>query len=395
VSAITRGGLWGAVPGQAAATAVLRAAVDRDEVAHAWLLVGPHGVGQDAAVRALAADLNCARTDETGAACGSCDVCRRVAADSHPAARTFEPEGVEHVVGAVRERWLPAATRTLVEGRTRVLRIAQADRMNEGAQNAFLKVLEEPPAGTVWVLEAEDPESLLDTVVSRCRRLDFAPWTPETLAMHAERLGAPSDERDGLVRAAMGSPERLADLIEDELTPPDERYGEVPARERHLGLVGRLATDGPGLALPLAKEIDEWAKHRVKLRKAQLEAELSELEVAYGGEWPPGVRQRETKRMERRAREERRRSLGLALDDLASYLRDLVFVGSGGDVAQAVNADHADALRRDAGGIPPAAALAGLRAVADCAAALDRQGQPELHLERLLLRLGAEIYRVS
>ncbi len=389
------GGLWDRVVGQEAATAILRAAIARDEVAHAWMLVGTPGVGQAELVAALAADVNCERHGAGDVACGTCSTCRRIADGRHPACQTFEPEGAEHVVGAVREAWIPAASRSLVEGRVRVLRIAAADRMNEGAQNAFLKVLEEPPAPVVWVLDVEDPGELLDTIVSRCRRLDLAPWTPEHLAARAAQLGAPEERRGALVSAALGAPERLEDLVTDVLTAAAAEEDELeatPARDRHLAVVGRLLDEGPGIAVPLAKELDAWAKAQVKVRRARDQEELDRLEEAFGGEWPPGVKKRVEKRLERLQREERRRSLHRALDDISSYLRDLVAVQCG---AVPVNADHAAAIRRDAERLPARVALVGLDAVREAADALDRQGQPELQLERMLLRLGVEIYRVE
>ncbi len=376
-------GLWGRVVGQDAAIAVLRNAVARNEVAHAWLLVGQHGVGQDAIAAALAADLNCPEADTDGTACGTCTACTRIRDGVHPAARTFEPEGAEHVVGAVREHWIPVATRTLVEGRRRVLRVAEAERMNDGAQNAFLKVLEEPPAGLVWLLEAEDDGALLDTIASRCRRLDLLPWGPAELERRAEELGVPSSERAILVRAAMSSPQRLEVLA---------RPGVAEARRDHLAIVGRLVDEGPGSAVVIAKQLDGWARDQVKARKQEDEKDLAELEESYGGEWPPGERSRVTKRLERRQREERRRALGVALDDLASYMRDLLAVRVG---AEPLNLDVADDIRRDAQRLPPDAVLATLTAIGECADALDRQGQPELHLERLLLRLAAETFRAT
>jgi DNA polymerase III subunit delta' len=393
------GGLWDRVVGQEAATTIVRAAVSREEVAHAWLLVGTPGVGQGELVAALAADLNCEQRGEGGAACGACSTCTRIAAGRHPACQTFEPEGAEHVVGSVREAWIPAATRSLVEGRVRVLRIVAADRMNEGAQNAFLKVLEEPPAPVVWVLDAEDPGMLLDTIVSRCRRLDLAPWGPAQLAARADQLGAPAERRDALVAAALGALERLEALIDDVLAaaeaaedPDADDAATTPARDRHVAMVGRLLDEGPGIAVGLARELDAWAKEQRKRRGARHREELDRLEESFGGEWPPGVKKRVEKRLERLERGERRRALTRALDDIATYLRDLVAVASG---ASPVNVDHEERIRRDAERLPPRVALVGLDAIREATEALEGQGQPELQLERMFLRLGVEIYRAE
>src|SRR5688572_24441877 len=145
------------VPGQDHAVAVLRAAVERDEVAHAWAFVGPAGVGQEAATRWLAAALNCGSFTPP---CGACDICRRCLSGVYPALAEFAPVGAFHRKDEVLERWLRTAFRTLSEGRTKVLRIIDADRMNDSAANAFLKGLEEPPANTVWILDIADPDDM-------------------------------------------------------------------------------------------------------------------------------------------------------------------------------------------------------------------------------------------
>jgi DNA polymerase-3 subunit delta' len=388
VAATTPVATWDAVLGQAAAVRTMAAALAADQVAHAWLLVGPSGVGQRELSRALAAALNCPVSDDPAQGCGTCSTCERIAKGAHPAALEFEPEGQFHVVDAVRGEWIPTATRTLTEGRRKVLRVVAADRMNEGAQNAFLKILEEPPPSVVWVLDVDDAGALLDTIVSRCRRVDLVPWTPDAMTVLAAQLGVPDDARPALVRAAMGSPDRLRDLADPEL---------ARARWHHLAVVDQLAERGPGAVVPLAKELVAWAKGRSAVLKERHAGEMERLEQAYGVEggqgWPPGVRQRLTRRFERLERQEQRRALDMLLDDLGSYLRDLLAVSSGAGEAAIVNLDHLAALRRDATRLEVPDVVAGLAAVERCREALERNGMPELQVERLLLALSLALYR--
>ncbi len=380
---------WDEVLGQPAAVQTLRTALVADEVAHAWLLVGPRGVGQQEATRAFAAALNCPETT-TDQGCGTCSTCRRISRGAHPAVADLEPKGANYLVDDVREEWMPLATRTLTEGRRRVLRISAAERMNEAAQNAFLKILEEPPPSVVWVLDVEDEGALLETVVSRCRRLDFVPWGPAELTGRAATLGVPEEQRPAMVRAALGSPERLADLADPDI---------AKARWDHLSLLDRLATGGPGEVIPAAKERVQWARSRVAPVKERNAEELRQLGEAFGVEgsqgWPPGVKARLTRRFERLERQEQRRCLDLLLDDLASYLRDLLAVQAGAGGAELVNLDHEAALRRDADRLPAADAVVGLQAVVRCREALDRNGNPELQLERLLYTLALPLYRAA
>lgn len=388
VDGVDGGDPWDEVVGQDAAVEAVRAALRRDEVAHAWLFVGPPQVGQVEFARAFACALNCLDAPAPDRGCGRCSTCLRILRGVHPAVRDFEPEGSIYVVGRVREEWIPAATRSLTEGRRRLLRIDRADRMNEAAQSAFLKILEEPPPSVVWMLDLEDPAALLDTVLSRCRRLDLVPLGPEAMQALASRLGIADEQRDVLARAAMGMPARLRDLADPDI---------AAARWRHLGLIDRLATGGPGVVVPLARELTTWAKGRSAAVKDRNLRELDQLKEQFGvdgprGSWPPGVKTRITKRHERLERAEQRRALGIVLDDLGSYLRDLLAAHGGAAPETLVNIDHATAVARDVARIPAHALLESLRDVAGARDALERNGAPELHLERVLMRLALAIY---
>jgi DNA polymerase III subunit delta' len=381
---------WARVIDQPAAVTALRSALRADELAHAWLVVGPQGVGQVELTQALAMALNCEQPVAPDDGCGRCETCTRITRGTHSVMEDLEPEGATHVVDSVRTDWIPMAMRSLTEGRRRVLRVVAADRMNEAAQNAFLKVLEEPPPSVVWVLDAEDEGALLDTVVSRCRRLDLVPWGPEALRTRATRLGVAPERVEALARAAMGSPQRLEALADEDV---------AAARDRHLGVLDELATAGPGRVVPLAKDLDRWARSRVAPVKEANTARLTELEDAFGVDrgkgWPPGVKTRLTKRFARLERQAHRQALDLLLDDLASYLRDVLAVQAGTDASGLVNADHEAELRRDALRLPSVDVVAGLAAVARCRDALDRNGNAELQLERLLMALALPLYRVS
>jgi len=382
---------WDEVIGQPAAVRVLRQALVRDELAHAWLAVGPADVGQMELSRTLAATLNCTAPEAEDLPCGRCSTCERMARGRHPALFELEPGGAGYLVEDVRGDWMSAAMRTATEGRRKVLRVRGADRMNVAAQNAFLKVLEEPPASVVWVLDVEDEGVLLDTVVSRCRRLDLVPWGLEPLREEAANLGLPQAQHETLARAALGSPGRLSALADPDV---------AAARQRHLGVVDRLATAGPGAVVPLAKELHAWAKGRAAPVAEANAEEFARLEKEFGVDergkgWPPGMRNQIKRKHERSERRAVREALDLVLDDLASYLRDLVAVASGATADDLVNLDAEVELRRDAQRLPVADAVRALTAVAHCRDALDRNGNPDLQLERLLLQLALPIYAAS
>lgn len=395
--------------GARAAALALHDAVAGDRLAHAWLLIGPDGVGQRELAVALAAHANCLDADARVRPCGSCDACRRTVRDVHPALVTFEPDGAAHRVEDVRGAWTDAAMRTTPEARRKVLRIVAADRMNVAAQNAFLKLLEEPPPSVVWILEAEDPGRLLETVVSRCRRVDLPPWGSADVRAWLGRLlgggagvGPDDDARiASAVSAARSSGEWLRGLRRDLADVGAREAREVldaarALRSEHLAIVDVLASEGPGAVVPTAKRIVARAKERREALADRHAAEMAALEEAYGVEgprgWPPGVKARIEKRFERIARAEEQRTLRLALDDLAAYLRDLIAVASGAEDLALINTDAREALHRDAGRLHPADLLAALAAVGECRAALDRNGAPELQLERLLLGIATSLY---
>ncbi|MEK7216302.1 MAG: DNA polymerase III subunit delta', partial [Chloroflexota bacterium] len=159
--------------GNAAAVAALQHSLSQDRLAHAYLLVGPEGVGKATLALALAQAVNCLQPDPP---CGECGQCRRIAHGLHPDVTvvTLEEGRREIRINQIRE--LQVLLNLLpFEGRNRVTIIHDADRMNEEAGNALLKTLEEPPPRVVLALTCRDEEALLPTIRSRCRRVVLNP----------------------------------------------------------------------------------------------------------------------------------------------------------------------------------------------------------------------------
>lgn len=161
------------------AVLLLRTAARTGRVGHAYLLVGPAGVGRRTLARAFAQLLNCERPD--GDACGTCAACRKIAGGHHRDVLLLDvahgkfleiPEKdykgkeipVDQIRALRREAGYPPT-----EGRWKVCIVADAERMNASSANSLLKILEEPPARVVFLLIAESSVALLPTVVSRCQ----------------------------------------------------------------------------------------------------------------------------------------------------------------------------------------------------------------------------------
>lgn len=365
------------VPAQGHAVDVLRDAVAADAVGHAWALIGPGGVGQEALTRSLVAALNC-DVETTG--CGSCPSCLRSLRGAHPAYWEFAPVGAVHRVGDVRAQWTHVASRTAAEGHVKVLRVVDADRMNDAAANAFLKVLEEPPPRTVWVLELADPEELPDTIVSRCRVVRVSPWDRETLRAEAAdtAMGSAAD-RELAVRAAMGSPARLRQFLASE--------GGLDDLRRHRRIPRELREQGPGYALVAAQELAAEMKRAVAEVQAQAKQERAQLEEFYGDAPPRDVVRQLEQRATRREREVKTTVAQTTLDDLAGWYRDVLLVRGGGAPDEAMHADDAGGLRADAGALTEQALLRSLDMVFARREELELNVQMTLAVEALLLDL--------
>lgn len=198
--------------GQDAAVEAVRAML-AGGMPHALLLVGSPGVGKSVLAEDLGAVLLCQAPDPRDRPCRACRACRAFEHGNHPDVHRLAPTGAGSVIpiGGREERGVRDLVRDLallpVEGGARVAIVTAADRMTEDAQSAFLKTLEEPPAGTVLVLTAADEERLLPTIRSRCVRIRLGPVARrdvEALLLEGDLAEAPLAAR--LARIAGGRP---------------------------------------------------------------------------------------------------------------------------------------------------------------------------------------------
>ncbi|MCD7769885.1 MAG: hypothetical protein LUH36_07230 [Oscillospiraceae bacterium] len=146
----------------------------QQRISHAYMLVGPEGPARDGAARHLAAAMLCSGDNPP---CGQCRDCRKVSAGIHPdvtvVARQEGTAGLHREILVEQIRQVAAGAAIAPnEAARKVYIIDQADRMNRLAQNALLKVLEEPPGHACFILCTAAADALLDTVRSRCVRVD-------------------------------------------------------------------------------------------------------------------------------------------------------------------------------------------------------------------------------
>ena len=142
----------------------LKACVLSGRFPHAFIIEGEEGSGRHTLARMIATAAVC---EETQAPCGNCRVCDLVLRDGHSDVLTYAPDGATFKIDTVREI-RDLANVMPIEAKRKVNILLDCDKMNEPAQNAFLKVLEEPPEFMVFILVCQNAQSLLTTVRSRC-----------------------------------------------------------------------------------------------------------------------------------------------------------------------------------------------------------------------------------
>jgi DNA polymerase III delta' subunit len=379
--------------GQAAALEAV-ATMIRGVAPHAILLAGPDGVGKTTLALDLAAGLLC-EAASAERPCRVCRACRMVERDGHPDLHRLGPAGPgrQVVIGGPGARYrgirdLIAELALLpVEGRARVAIVEGADRMNEDAQSALLKTLEEPPSGVVIVLCADQELRLLPTVRSRCARIRLGLVGPRDIEAivrdHdladpplAARLGRLAGGRPGLALAYARAPEAV--LIRAELSRvlldltaagPAARLAAVrSAVPRAIALATALSGgDAPGASRARRRGRDQT--HAMPTGPASDGGE---------GDEPDDVPDRAVPATERR------RAAEILIGLWADVARDLALAGSGGgrSVRDPVMLEE---LAVTAAGLDPAHVSAFLDRSARAAELLATNVSPELLLDSLAL----------
>ncbi len=199
--------LFEEVLGQDAVVRTLRNAIKSERLAHAYLFVGPRGVGKTSTARIFAKALNCVK-GPTEKPCGECDPCREIAAGI--SLDVLEIDGASNNgVEQVRElrenvRFLPT------RGQFRIYLIDEVHMLSGPAFNALLKTLEEPPAHVKFFFATTEAHKLPATIISRCQRFDLQPIRDEVAAKHLlsianqEKVALDPSAAEVIARAAEG-----------------------------------------------------------------------------------------------------------------------------------------------------------------------------------------------
>jgi len=165
-------------PEQMQGVQLLQRSLARGRLGHAYLFQGDEISELENIARTLAKVLNCVQPMRRGEmatdCCDECVNCRKIEQANHADVHWVRPESKSRVVTIDQMRELMRETNLKpTEAEYKVGVIVGADRLNANSANAFLKTLEEPPAKSVLILLATEPQRLLETIVSRCLRLSF------------------------------------------------------------------------------------------------------------------------------------------------------------------------------------------------------------------------------
>jgi len=337
----------------------------------------------------LAKAVNCLDAEARAAAdsCGQCDNCRRISRGVHPDVREVTLYGRKKLsigIGHIREPRPPESNpqdrppfrlerdALLYPQRAhrKVYLVDPADRMTTEAQNALLRLLEEPPQRVILVLITAQPAALLPTIVSRCQPLSFLPTDLPAAERALIQHGVSSDAAAVAARLAGG---RIGAALR--LASP----ASVEARSHTIGILQKLGPSARGDHCQAALQIADQLK-AVALAWSQETADPdASLERGEDASDPP-----------RRASEaEYRAALPPVLEIAATWFRDLLVTASAApDVA--VHLDRQADLQAASVDWPPTEAARALAIVAQARRRIERDGNVDLVLASMVLALMGE-----
>lgn len=374
-------GVWSELLGQNEAVAQLQQAVANREngVHHAWLLTGPPGSGRSNLAHAFATALLC-----PVGGCGHCHTCQLAAAGTHPDITVLATDKIVISIDEVRKMVADSQFGGSM-GKFRIMIIEDADRMAERSSNVLLKALEEPPAGTIWLLCAPSEADMLPTIRSRVRRVGLkVPSVSEVAKLLTARDGI--DPKLAMQVAAeaqshIGMARRLATSHEAR-----SRRRESLLAALHINNVTAAVT-AAGQWLEVAKkDADALTEERDAAEKIEL---LKSLGVAEGDTVPPNLRV-DIKNLEEAQKRRAARSLRDGLDrilvDLLALYRDILTVQLGAN-APLVNEDLRATIQDVANKSTAAATIAKLDSISQARMRLESNGRDIYILDALAVSL--------
>ena len=313
-------------------------------------------------------------------------------AGTHGDVRRVVPEGLSIAVADMRAI-VQIASRRPSTGRWQIVLVEDADRLTEGAANALLKVVEEPPPRTVFLLCAPsvDPEDIAITLRSRCRHIALVTPKPDAIAqVLIEADGLSPDTATWAASVSGGHVGRARRLATD----PEARERRLQA----LGLARDAATRSKAFAA--AEALVKAAEAEAAVSTADRdEAETEELRTALGGggtgkgtagalRGSAGAIKDLERRQKSRLTRASRDALDRALIDLATYFRDALLVSAGAGGVRPNHPDMAGQIASMAAHVPAARLLRCIEAVLECREALAINVKPKFAVDAMVATIG-------
>ena len=235
--------------GQDAMVTTLGNAIERERIAHAFLLTGVRGVGKTSTARLIAKALNCIGPDGQGGPtidpCGVCEPCVAIAEGRY--IDVIEIDAASHNgVDSIREM-TEAVRYASVSARYKMYIIDEVHMLSKPAFNALLKTLEEPPEHVIFLLATTEVDKVPVTVLSRCQRFDLRRIPAELLAAHfaevarKEGVEVEAEAVQVIARAAEGSARDGLSILDQAIAHGEGAVKAADVREM-LGLADRGRT---------------------------------------------------------------------------------------------------------------------------------------------------------
>ncbi len=180
----------------------LRGALAEGKTGHAYLFLGPAGVGKKTLARAFAKQLLCLEPEADSCGCRSC---KQMDTGYHPDFETIVPSGNSIKIDQLREMQHNAYLRPMV-GTHKIFFFPEAEQLTEAAANSFLKILEEPPSGVVFLFTAVRADNILPTIRSRCQVFQLFPVPSEEIAQWLTTKGFGEGEAQKRAKTSGGIP---------------------------------------------------------------------------------------------------------------------------------------------------------------------------------------------
>lgn len=357
--------------GQELGKRVLMKAVSTGVPTHAYLFLGPQGIGKTTVALELAKALNC-ENPQGGNACGECAVCHAIEHGNSPDVTVWSPQGQNTKIEQMREMRSQANFKPM-RARWKINIVEQADTLNEESANCILKLLEEPPPYLINILIFRNAASILPTIRSRCQMVRFTPVDRVELAQRlAEDYQVPQDEADFLATYSQGRPGMAIGLIGNS--------DFFDRRNTIIHVAGMAGGKNSWAALKLAET----------LRKVQggSTAETTDDSEESGDGETPEVSSKVAKNAKGAAKKNSRDALIESLDILALWYRDLMLEIMRGDHDLAINSDKTDELALQARRYAHAGRIfSAIEAILQAKRALLGNANPQIVTEALMMRL--------